>query len=1087
MAASHVSVLVLAPFNSFPKVSFDNVKLGSSAVRRVTVQNPTQKRVKVALTSPPKQGESSDFEVDFVEFFLGPQQEATLRVGWVPRKGGNVAEKLCVKYGLGLQTRIVLVGSCAAPREKPKRPSRAPLHNNSNMQRTFSKGAANAQQQKAPLPDNPVSRAAPGETPEVRDIPSENMPPPPATKQLLPPPRQGEPSWSPQKLSESRNYGAAAGNISGGDESVFLTPLQPGQQQQEQQQEQQQQQQQQQKQQQQQTEFKLPSPLKSNGANIRRETFVAAKPSAPAPPPPVQPAMSLVRKDTYTVKSSTLHRDTYSVSSDVARKETFMVTEQSSQQLASFVASTPANKNFESDPRFRLDNISVIKNVGSQLGEKRSSWKELKFPATAPKKISEDEQQPPSPPPQLRRETFLASEAPAAGSRPQSQTSPKVEELTKPVNISDIVQNFMDLDDSREAQRRSSASSSRKDDGSSPTLSSHHEQTTVLAGTRQTPSVVNNVGAEVQEEIAAQSADISPTPPPPAGSIPNVTTSAGDDDLTRTGMQGSHVTVNKPEQDKEQEDVANLDRVSMCDNMSSNGCKKMVGSKDSPAGLSDSKETYVLSQSPSRERQLSGEEATNVAEQSHKDVTNLDGVSMYVNVSSNACEKTVESKDSAADLSNSRETYVLSQSPSRERNLSEEEATNVAEQSQKNVTNLDGLSMYVNVSNNESEKTVGCKDSLADLSNSRETYVLSQSPSRERHLSGEEATNVAEQSHKEELVTLPQLPPAACIPSVIITSADDDVTKTDMQASKVSIEKPEQNKAQDVTNLDGVSMFVNISSNTCEKTVGSKDSLADLSNSRETYVLSQSPSRERHLSEEEATNVAEQSHQKASSEGKVFTMSISPPGRPGAKSEQKPPKQAASTEKMMPPTLNRTTTGATGGRRIPHNETRTVGRATRVPPSSESRPVRQLPLVRKPRPSLHRLTLIKPQRMAKMATVIRNPNPFASKNIYYDERWVEKQETGFMKWLNFVLTPDCLNEGEGATTAALAPGKLDVAKLWRACSSEVKVPRAPTKEVLSMRAYTVRREMNRLRRRACTLWQTPAVAKVIARMETEVS
>lgn len=31
--------------------------------------------------------------------------------------------------------------------------------------------------------------------------------------------------------------------------------------------------------------------------------------------------------------------------------------------------------------------------------------------------------------------------------------------------------------------------------------------------------------------------------------------------------------------------------------------------------------------------------------------------------------------------------------------------------------------------------------------------------------------------------------------------------------------------------------------------------------------------------------------------------------------------------------------------------------------------------------------------------------PFASKNIYYDERWMEKQERGFSQWLNFILTP----------------------------------------------------------------------------------
>lgn len=38
----------------------------------------------------------------------------------------------------------------------------------------------------------------------------------------------------------------------------------------------------------------------------------------------------------------------------------------------------------------------------------------------------------------------------------------------------------------------------------------------------------------------------------------------------------------------------------------------------------------------------------------------------------------------------------------------------------------------------------------------------------------------------------------------------------------------------------------------------------------------------------------------------------------------------------------------------------------------------------------------------------RHPMPFAAKNVFYDERWKEKQEQGFTWWLNFILTPDDL-------------------------------------------------------------------------------
>ena len=32
--------------------------------------------------------------------------------------------------------------------------------------------------------------------------------------------------------------------------------------------------------------------------------------------------------------------------------------------------------------------------------------------------------------------------------------------------------------------------------------------------------------------------------------------------------------------------------------------------------------------------------------------------------------------------------------------------------------------------------------------------------------------------------------------------------------------------------------------------------------------------------------------------------------------------------------------------------------------------------------------------------------PFAAKNMFYDERWIEKQESGFTCWINYILTPD---------------------------------------------------------------------------------
>ena len=46
--------------------------------------------------------------------------------------------------------------------------------------------------------------------------------------------------------------------------------------------------------------------------------------------------------------------------------------------------------------------------------------------------------------------------------------------------------------------------------------------------------------------------------------------------------------------------------------------------------------------------------------------------------------------------------------------------------------------------------------------------------------------------------------------------------------------------------------------------------------------------------------------------------------------------------------------------------------------------------------------------------------------------------------------------------------------------------RAPTKEVLSFRAYAARRRLNRLRRAACRLYQSEELISVILKIEAEV-
>ncbi|CAH6787707.1 Aspm [Phodopus roborovskii] len=123
------------------------------------------------------------------------------------------------------------------------------------------------------------------------------------------------------------------------------------------------------------------------------------------------------------------------------------------------------------------------------------------------------------------------------------------------------------------------------------------------------------------------------------------------------------------------------------------------------------------------------------------------------------------------------------------------------------------------------------------------------------------------------------------------------------------------------------------------------------------------------------------------------------------------------------------------------------------------------------------LTFIKPLK----AAIPRHPMPFAAKNMFYDERWKEKQEQGFTWWLNYILTPDDF-------TVKTHVSEVNAATLVLGVESQhkVSVPKAPTKDEVSLRAYTASCRMNRLRRAACSLFTCEKMVKAIKKLEIEI-
>ncbi|KAG7514195.1 abnormal spindle-like microcephaly-associated isoform X1 [Solea senegalensis] len=122
-----------------------------------------------------------------------------------------------------------------------------------------------------------------------------------------------------------------------------------------------------------------------------------------------------------------------------------------------------------------------------------------------------------------------------------------------------------------------------------------------------------------------------------------------------------------------------------------------------------------------------------------------------------------------------------------------------------------------------------------------------------------------------------------------------------------------------------------------------------------------------------------------------------------------------------------------------------------------------------------KLTFIKPAQTA----IPRHPMPFAAKNMFYDERWIEKQERGFTWWINYVLTPDDFKVNTEVT-------KVSAVSLAMGNDNTFSIPKAPTKEEMSFSTYTARRKLNRLRRSACQLFTSEAMVKAIQRLELEV-
>ncbi|XP_046669751.1 protein abnormal spindle isoform X2 [Homalodisca vitripennis] len=114
-------VAILAPFNPFPKVCIEHVKINETATRDVILRNPTNNEINVELTKLP----SSDrgFEWSSTQFTLPRQSESTLTIHWTPTLYGSWRDNVKVVNKKNLKTisELILISSTEEPPKVSKR------------------------------------------------------------------------------------------------------------------------------------------------------------------------------------------------------------------------------------------------------------------------------------------------------------------------------------------------------------------------------------------------------------------------------------------------------------------------------------------------------------------------------------------------------------------------------------------------------------------------------------------------------------------------------------------------------------------------------------------------------------------------------------------------------------------------------------------------------------------------------------------------------------------------------------------------------------------------------------------------------
>ena len=1128
--------MLLTPFTSSPRVEFDKVKLGRSGVRRLLIRNPGDKPLDVILDKLPK--DEKGFSIDYVSFTLGGREETILLIGWTPSKAGGVRESFIVKFGGKFSAQVILIGSCVDPdarkRQAALKSSRVLTPRNSNVRAGGRPSVASSKLNapapaKMSIPSNPIVRKS-GSPPKSL---ISGVSPVKSKPRALPPPKfvcGG--TFNPREFSKAEDFVSlsqsprretyvqerptpTSGDVmestpivrreattkaeTGGWDSRISNIMPP------------------------------PPAL-----DVRRQTFLPSKSSLPA-----------VTSVEASEEEVDIRRQTFvklpEAPAPVRASETDNVADVQPINEVKPAQNTPQEVETKAEAPVNLSiaplNLSAKPKVLTQLLHEISNMENEPLDLSLPTESLTRQS------PEKKAEISLVS-SPAVAATPR-RYCPRVSDISLPDSPTPVSRT--PLRDPRLAQLMSNMNMSGYSNldlslGSqfgdcslavnlaSPSRNREmdfedeleyieenkenidEDELDLIASARGTSALGKSSSSYTEKSPRRLSTGtiVKSGPSVESDLLPTVVESTDhlhtEDVSLHIGQKLSQIVI-------EEEIITNevVEEIIEYEFEVTGGQKTLVGERQ--LGKVVTRETETVSRTPKLERRAAQLDVSRMIEQHlSNDIPVQVGASTFIIVILHFYELFfLQSRPRSVDLAEEDVDKITGESLGQVFNISLHKPVNIEKIDEKapdnpslsgveaEVEKLPGLKGSPRISN----QVVSHPDNFLQVT-INETSFLPPSPDDPRRCStgvknkeNQPAKTPSPNSAiRKSLFGVENEVQAGVSQDVILNSQGfvlPVIECADTEGKRLSTDtyiagpSPRldtiQEEAESVSKSN-VQTSVTITTETTDTEAVTEvvaEPVPEPSTEKTVSVAAaerKALKPRRSLMTYNSRNIESLSRPQRKTEEEVEISGLMfVPLTPGSTEKRKSEKSSVRSEQIKRTRTSVATPTSRPSVRAVKNPV--LAKPKTKEPAKQS--VRSLPS----RPSLSRvvnstrkLNLVTSN---KRTSVVHHPNPFASRNIYYDEKWVEKQERGFSKWLNFFLTPQLLDDNNGSL-----PKTVDIANLWSQCSRDVKEPRAPTREEMSLRQYTVKIEMNRLRKKACRIWQSREVATVVRKVELEV-